>query len=123
MPDHSRFIVWGPGGPYNPRCTHTDRDEARRAASQMARQHGMQRFYVCELVDVYEVLDVHHVDLEAERQIDDAERLVEALHPSDLGDDTDRPREAAPRPMGPAPVLDADGNHAPGCPCEGCIPF
>ena len=111
MPE-PRFIVWSPTGPTSPRVTHHDHDDARTAARSMARLHRGQRFYVCELVDRFEAVEVVHVDLQHERHLADLARLTaaegEMLGPVDA--------------VEPAPVVAEP--HIRGCKCAGCdIPF
>lgn len=60
-----KFIVWGPAGPYNPRETHANRDDAKKAARAMAERHPNQRFFVCVTTDAFIVATVTYDDMSA----------------------------------------------------------
>lgn len=66
-----RYIVWNQNGPYSPKVTHPNRDEARKAARGMAGHYPGETFFVCAAVDSFVKADVQHIDLAKKEDGDD----------------------------------------------------
>lgn len=49
-PELGDFIIWGPGGPSNPKAYYAEREKAEKTALVMAKQFPDREFYVCKLL-------------------------------------------------------------------------